>query len=103
MTTLPVSIVGARFLGSRDRIAVAGTVSSKTTEVRVLGLGLGGGEDGGGGGNMEYITSGSAGLAGTCTAMELCEPHLCVLLDCYAAMQCIHVLASCANCVSLPC
>lgn len=67
MVTLPSSTVGAKFLGSRDKIGVAGTISTNTTEVRVLGL-----ESGVDSNDFGYTTCGTVSLPGICTAVELC-------------------------------
>ena len=75
MTTLPISIVGAKFLGSRDRIAVAGNVTKNWAEVRILGLGSSADSN-----DLEYSTNAGTDVRGVCTAMELCKGYLNVWL-----------------------
>lgn len=67
MVVLPCSAAKAKFLGSRYKIGVAGTVASQTSDVRLLTHDGDDERD-----VLGYSTAGSMRLPGTCTAMELC-------------------------------
>lgn len=79
MDTLPCSITRGQFLGSGDRIAVAGTVASHSTEVRTLGL-----ESDDRNNEMGYCTTGTCRLPGSCTAAELCKLYILSRSDKYS-------------------